>query len=149
MLGRLARYLRFVGCDTVYVRGLTDAEIVESARAQGRVLVTRDRQLAQRADRALLLQSPYLEDQWRAVRAAYPELPSEPSFARCTECNGRLERLADPKPDLPASGIPWDRVRAGLPLYQCTQCSHLYWEGTHSASVRRRIRSWSEGEARG
>jgi len=32
MVGRLARYLRFVGCDTVYARGMSDDEICAARR---------------------------------------------------------------------------------------------------------------------
>ncbi|HXY12187.1 MAG TPA: Mut7-C RNAse domain-containing protein [Thermoplasmata archaeon] len=145
MVGRLARYLRFVGCDTVYARGVSDDEIILQARRERRVVVTRDRRLAERADHALLLRSPFLAEQWRAVRDAYPELPTEPRFERCTKCNGLLERVENEATDPRAPGVPWDRVRAGLPLYRCAACSHYYWEGTHTANVRARLKSWTAG----
>jgi len=143
MVGRLARYLRFVGCDTVYARGLTDDEILRQAREEGRVIVTRDRQLAARAERAVLLESPHLADQWHAVRAAFPELPTEVRFERCTECNGQLERSPEGRPESTTEGVPWDRVRAGLPLYRCVQCGHFYWEGSHTVDIRARIARWA------
>src|SRR5580658_184832 len=55
MLGRLARYLRMVGLDTAYVPGLTDDEVVRRAGAEGRTLLTRDRQLARRVPGAFLV----------------------------------------------------------------------------------------------
>lgn len=145
MVGRLARYLRFVGCDTLYVRGLSDDEIVTLARVEGRVVVTRDRRLARRADRALLLESTDLADQWRAVRAAFPELSNEVTFERCTECNGVLERASSASPPPRAEGIPWDRVDRGLALYHCPACGHYYWEGSHTASIRSRLAAWAGG----
>ncbi len=145
MVGRLARYLRFVGCDTEYARGLPDEEIVERARREDRVLLTRDRALAARCPGSLLLTSPNLEDQWRTVRAAYPELPTTVAFRRCTECNGRLEPFT-PAPGAPRDErIPWDRVAGGLPLYRCANCGHVYWEGTHTAGIRDRLRAWTPG----
>jgi uncharacterized protein len=146
MVGRLARYLRFAGCDTVYARGLGDAEILEKARVEDRIIVTRDRALAARAPRSLLLTSPYLADQWRAVRAAHPEVPSEVSFVRCTECNGVLDPYAPTLGTAPAPGIPWDRVGRGLPLYRCSECGHIYWEGTHTARIRTQLARWAEEE---
>ena len=142
MVGRLARYLRFVGCDTVYVKGLDDDEIAELARTERRILVTRDQALADRVPSSILLRSPSLADQWNALRAAVPELPSEVRFDRCTHCNGSLRphRPApeDPRPD----GVPWDRVKEGLVLYRCSDCGHLYWEGTHTEHIRTQIRAW-------
>lgn len=143
MVGRLARYLRFVGCDTVYARGLSDEEILDLARRDDRVVLTRDRALARRAPRALLLTSPTLREQWRALRSAYPELPEQIAPLRCTECNGSLERY-DPVPGTdPDPKVPWDRVARGLPVYRCSRCAHLYWEGSHSAGMRLRLAEWS------
>jgi hypothetical protein len=147
MVGRLARYLRFVGCDTVYARGLTDEEILRQARTENRVIVTRDRRLAVRAKKALLLTSPHLSDQWRAVRAAYPELPTDVRFERCTECNGPLEKVEGPPPADRPEGVPWDRVAGGLPLYRCTACGHYYWEGSHTADIRARLALWARESA--
>ena len=140
MLGRLARYLRFVGCDTVYVRGAADDELLERARREGRVLLTRDRELSRRARASFLVESPHLAEQWRAVRAAYPTVPTTVAFDRCTLCNGRLEpedagpagSLADAPPELPRRG----------PLYRCCECGHRYWEGSHTSSIRARLATW-------
>lgn len=148
MVGRLARYLRFVGCDTAYARGLSDDAIIELARAEDRVVLTRDRQLARKAGRALLLATTDLAGQWRAVRAAFPQLPAELRFERCTECNGRLERDLGFPPEPRPEGVPWDRVAQGLPLYRCAACAHYYWEGTHTADIRARITRWAEESTR-
>ncbi len=143
MVGRLARYLRMLGCDTTYARGWSDSEIVRRARAEDRIVVTRDRELARRAPGALLLTSPELAAQLGAVWARFPDVPTEVRFERCTLCDGRLERIADPgaaeiPPELPA------HVRAsGGPIYRCVDCGHPYWEGSHTADVRRRLREWA------
>jgi len=148
MVGRLARYLRIVGCDTTYARGVSDDDILRLALAEGRVILTRDRDLAARSKRAVLLRSPYLTDQWRAVRAAFPEVPQDLHFTRCTECNGELVRVEVPSGGTSGEGIPWDRVREGLPLYRCGTCGHYYWEGSHTADVRARIAGWAQGGER-
>ncbi|MGI0129790.1 MAG: Mut7-C RNAse domain-containing protein, partial [Thermoplasmata archaeon] len=84
MVGSLARYLRFLGCDTTYARGWTDEEIVRRARAEERVVFTRDQQLSRRAAGSLLLLSGRLDEQVRAVWAAFPDLSKEVRFERCT-----------------------------------------------------------------
>lgn len=148
MVGRLARYLRFVGCDTVYVRGLTDDEILALAERDDRVLLTRDRRLAARCPRSVFLTSPHLPDQWKTLRAQVPDLPDGPRFERCTECNGRLAPFT-PVPGTPRDlRVPWDRVERGLGLFRCETCGHVYWEGSHTAHLRARLASWTAVERR-
>jgi uncharacterized protein with PIN domain len=68
MLGRLARWLRAMGYDTLYP-GPTpgqvgDRQLLALAHAEDRVLVTRDRMLARLADpRGCLVRSERLADQ--------------------------------------------------------------------------------------
>jgi len=144
MLGRLARYLRFVGCDVEYVRGLDDGAIVTRAVAEDRVLLTRDRSLAVRAPRAIRIQGLAIGDQWRELRAAWPDLPVEVRFDRCSECNGRLgPYVLGATPDR-EDGVPKDRVARGLPLFACERCGHLYWEGSHTDRIRAQLKSWTE-----
>lgn len=143
MVGRLARYLRAAGCDTIYARGLSDEEIRALAREEGRVLVTRDRELARRTPGAILLESPALAEQWRAVARRLSDLPRDLAFSRCTLCNGELRGIRLPPESDRAPGVPWHRLEDGRPLYRCTACGHLYWEGSHSERLRRAIQLWS------
>lgn len=147
MLGRLARYLRFVGCDTAYVRGLQDDELVELARREGRVLLTRDRALSRRSPSSFLVESPVLAEQWRSVRRAWPSVPTEPSFLRCSLCNGSLEPRSAAEAREAGSTVPPSVRRGEGPLYACRACGHLYWEGSHTARIRERIAAW-ERDAR-
>ncbi len=139
MLGRLARYLRFLGHDTAYARDRADAEIADWARREHRVLLTRDRELAGRVAGALLLTTPTLAEQLRAVRLAFPRYRYELAFDRCSQCNGPLHPCEVPEPGPATHGVPLDRVRAGLALYRCGGCGKYYWEGSHTAGIRRRL----------
>ncbi len=145
MLGRLARYLRFVGCDTEYGRGLSDDQLLRSAEEGDRVILTRDRGLALRSPRVFLIDSTAISEQFRAVRARWPETPAEPRFERCTECNGVLApyRLGT-HPERETS-VPRREGRTVGNVFACGSCGHLYWEGSHTARVRERLRAWAGG----
>ncbi len=147
MVGSLARWLRMMGCDTAYARGWSDDDLLRRARLDGRIVLTRDRELAQRADRVLLLESPRLEDQVRAVWLAFADVPREVRFERCALCNGVLAPYSAPSSRAADDGIPWDRVARGLPLFRCPECGQVYWEGSHSEEIRRRLRRWAEAPA--
>lgn len=142
MLGRLARYLRFVGCDVVRVHGLTDHEILERAEREGRRILTRDRQLATRSPRAVLVRSPWLDEQWREVRRAWPDLPDVVRFDRCSACNGVLGPYRVGTEPAREVGLPRDLLARGVEVFGCLSCGHLYWEGSHTARIRARIARW-------
>ncbi len=146
MLGRLARYLRFVGCDTAYAQGLTDPEIADWADRERRRLLTRDRALSRQVPGAILLASPSLGDQWKALRTALPTLPAEVSFERCTLCNGRLAALAEPIVQADPA-VPEAIRRRNAAVFACDACGHRYWDGSHSARVRAQLAAW-EAEIR-
>lgn len=145
MLGRLARYLRFFGHDTEYVRGGGDAAIGDRARAEGRTLLTRDRQLARRVDGAVWIGVTGLDDQLRAVRARFPEYPYTLVFDRCTVCNGRLDRVPGEAVERLRPAVPPSVRASGGPIFACVACGHPYWEGTHTAHLRAHLaRTFSE-----
>ena len=141
MLGRLARYLRFVGCDTVYARDVTDDELIDRAEREGRILLTRDRELSRRAPHAFRVESPILADQWRAVRAAWPDVPTTVRFDRCSLCNGLLE-ASDAAGHGSPSPRPGPAQHPSTPTFRCQECGHLYWDGSHTARIRAQIAAW-------
>lgn len=144
MLGKLARYLRMCGYDTAYAldRGIEDDDrLRDIARAEDRILVTRDQALAARTENALLLESRDIEDQLREIRAAGYELSlDEP--ARCSACNGPVER------------VPGDRTTpeyapdpSAQAVWQCPECGRYFWKGSHWEDVESRLAALGETEA--
>ncbi len=144
MLGRLARYLRFLGFDAAYERDIAGARLVARAQGEGRILLSRDTGIFEMkvvsggAVRALLLRSSNTMEQLRQVAreagiAAFPELPS-----RCVECNGLLEELAPAE----ARQLSPPYVRATqVEISYCSCCHHAVWRGSHwdrfAADLRR------------
>jgi hypothetical protein len=137
MLGKLARYLRFLGHDTAYARGLSDAETVTLARNEGRILLTRDRSLAAQTGHSLLLRESGLTGQLREVAHAFPEVPFHVTFDRCPECNARLRPWAAPSAEsFWPPEVPRKLMDAGVPVSECPMCARRYWEGSHASRIR-------------
>ncbi|MBI3006700.1 MAG: DUF5615 family PIN-like protein, partial [candidate division NC10 bacterium] len=80
MVGRLAKWLRALGYDTLYYRDGDDEALLATAAAEGRVLLTRDTRLPRASLPAgsLLIQSDRVEDQIREVLRAYDPRPAAP-----------------------------------------------------------------------
>ncbi len=137
-LGKLARYLRLLGFDTLYRNDYEDAELARLASAERRILLTRDRDLLKRA---VVTHGYY-------VRAVEPRRQVEEiverldlyraiqPLQRCVRCNGLL------------AVVPKQQVRERLPpetrryieaFRECGECGQLYWEGSHVPHIRRFI----------
>jgi len=144
MLGSLARWLRRMGYDTDYVNQRTDAELARIARAENRVLLTRDRELAgRRGLRALLVQSQTLDEQLAQVTAAFPPAPGSPppamgsQPARCSECN---TPLVEALPEEVADQVPPYVLHTQHHFRRCPGCRRVYWTGTHWPAIQARLK---------
>jgi uncharacterized protein with PIN domain len=143
MLGHLARALRILGMDTTYAGSVEDdSKVLETARREGRVLVTRDLELHRRATgaglEAVLLKDLPVEEQMAIVLTHVgARLDENRFFTRCTVCNGVLEPLA--AQDVPDE-VP-ERVRqAQTDFTRCAACGKVYWPGTHVEQMEDRLK---------
>jgi len=128
MLGRLAKWLRILGYDTAYLADTDDFAVMRLARAEDRLILTRDRGLARRRGvRALLVSGESLEEQLRQVCGVLG-LPAEGAFSRCPVCN---QALMDATPEQVATGVPGYVQRTQECFSFCGGCNRIYWRGTH------------------
>jgi uncharacterized protein with PIN domain len=135
MLGRLARWLRLAGYDAAYWRDGSDAALARQARAENRLILTRDHQLAaRRGVRALLITAETLDTQIDEVRMKLGGNPQP--FTRCPECNSHL------------TDLPHASARELVPSYvwhtqsvfrHCPECGRVYWKGTHWPALQSRL----------
>jgi uncharacterized protein with PIN domain len=144
MLGRLAKWLRLLGYDTAYDNAATDPELARRARAERRVLLTRDRQLsARRGLRTLLIQSEALEDQVREVQDALGPPPSPP-LSRCAVCNAALTSVT---PAEIADRVPPYVLRTQSEFHRCPDCGRIYWPGSHILAMRDQMERFTTSTA--
>ena len=138
MLGRLARWLRVLGWDTVYDPALSDRAHVELAAADDRVLLTRDRHLLRelRPARAIEIRSDVPLEQLRQVVEALDLEPPAELFTRCLVCN---TPLVDVPPSAYATLVPPASRGLPGPVRQCPTCERVYWPGSHARRMRRAL----------
>ncbi|MBI2962557.1 MAG: hypothetical protein HYY35_02290 [Deltaproteobacteria bacterium] len=138
MLGRLARWLRILGCDVLYGPSLSGRSLLSAARRERRVVLTRDRRLARRADAPslLLVEDDRFREQVRQVVSAFAIDVRAGLFRRCVECNGDLEEV--PR-EAAAGRVPEFVLSTQQRFRRCARCGHLYWDATHVARVRREL----------
>jgi uncharacterized protein with PIN domain len=133
MLGRLTRWLRILGYDTIYAPDTDDVELLRMARAQDRILLTADHGLARRRGaRILLIEAQDLRGQLRQVRTALGP-PSGDELSRCVVCNGTLVPVD--KSTL-ADRLPSYVLTTQKEFRRCPDCGRIFWSGTHVEKMR-------------
>jgi uncharacterized protein with PIN domain len=144
-LGKLARHLRFGGFDTLYCPRAEDGELLELARREGRLLLTRDRELAARGGKdALLLRSIRLEEQLAELVRALPLAEGFAPFTRCMVCNTPLRTIAREEA---CSRVP-PRVCDSFDAFRCCPgCGRIYWQGDHYAAMMQRWEMLPENDS--
>lgn len=136
MLGRLARWLRALGYDTLYFRDAPDARLLGLALREGRRLLTRDVGLARRAGASgLLLRADGLDAQLREVTAALGLAPRAP-LGRCLACNGAL---VDRAPGEVRDRVPAYTFATQRAFRECAGCGRVFWAGTHAVRILSRL----------
>ena len=134
MLGRLARWLRLLGFDTLYYPGISDSDLLKIALRDGRFILTRDTHFLKMKNLAALsfVRSNEPLEQVREVLGRFASKGSLPG--RCARCNGILSQVETR-----------DSVRDMVPEYvflncndfmKCRSCGSVYWEGTHLKRFR-------------
>lgn len=135
MLGRLATWLRLIGCDATYGSHLSGQALVRHARAEGRIILTRDRRLlrVRQCPPLLYVESDHFREQLRQVVAAYQLTPATGLFTRCIRCNVPLIAVAK---EQVAAIVPPYVLATQTRFVHCPRCARIYWPATHLDHVR-------------
>lgn len=129
-LGRLARYLRLLGFDTLYRNDLGDDEIIAVAVGERRIVLTRDLGILKHnaVTHGVFVRATDPDGQVLEILARLDLRARVQPFSRCLECNGLLTVLA---PQLARPLVP-PRVRLGQTRFlRCQGCGRVYWRGSH------------------
>jgi uncharacterized protein len=145
MVGKLARWLRILGYDTLYFREIDNDRLLELARAEGRRLVTRDARLIGRRPGLphTLIRDDRPEQQLRQIVRELRLCPSTGLLTRCVECNATLEPIAK---EQARPRVPPYVFRTQERFSRCPDCGRLYWKGTHEERIRARLKELFEDQ---
>ncbi len=130
-LGKLAKWLRILGFDTLYLRQTLSRESVDTQQQKRRVLLTRTERIRdQEAFQPLIFirsDHPFaqLEEVIQALNLVAADIKP---FSRCVRCN------------TPVASVEKDAVRGKVPDYiwethdtfqTCRPCRKIFWAGSH------------------
>jgi uncharacterized protein len=145
MLVRLARLLRAAGYDTYLASGgEKDAALLHIAREEGRIVLTRDRRLAEAAEpESVLIDGRGAEAEAQSLsRNVVLDWDFAP-FTRCVMDNARLRDASEAE----IGRMPKQAQALPGPFRTCPACGRLYWPGSHVRRMSERLSGLSSPEA--
>lgn len=138
MLKRAATWCRILGIDSEYYTDKSDSELLNHAKTNNLVLVTRDVQLATRCKKhevgCIFVKSNVAEEQVAQIVSESGFQISFPEKTRCPVCNGELEMVP---PESLKGEIPEDVYSSDKKVWKCRKCKKAYWEGSHWRNIEK------------
>ncbi|MBN2187514.1 MAG: Mut7-C RNAse domain-containing protein [Dehalococcoidia bacterium] len=147
-VGKLARWLRMMGYDTLLFKKKNDSKMIRIALRENRVILTKDTQLMKRRVitsgklKAVLITQNDPKAQLQAtvgnLNLSYFFSP----FSLCLECNQRL--MPRDKKEVQNSVPPYV-FKTQNQYMECPVCHRIYWQGTHWQAMTRELKILQKG----
>ncbi|MFO8056861.1 MAG: Mut7-C RNAse domain-containing protein [bacterium] len=152
-LGKLARWLRILGQDTAYEKDIDDTEIISRSRREKRLILTRDRSLAEKAEgvEVYCLSENYPALQLQEFVRGFRDRVRIRMFTRCAICNGEIEEIEKSKVK---DKVPPFVYETQEKFTRCPSCGRIYWKATHRDRIEHQLREllgelYTEAETNG
>lgn len=140
-LGGCARLLRMAGFDTVWGNALEDAEIARIGAEEGRIVLTRDRELLKRREitHGCYVRALRSSEQAREIFMRLDLAGSAHPFTLCLHCNAPLREVEKAE--------VFDRLPPRTRLHYerfctCDACGRVFWEGAHWRRMSELLEEW-------
>jgi len=150
MLGKLTRFLRIFGYDTLYANELIDFFkidpvpddfLIEYANNDDRIIITKDFHLFNRnKEKSILLKGEGIYNYLHQLNTQYGlTFEFNINRARCSLCNSQLKRVKN-KVSI-KNEVLKKTYHHFNEFYQCSnlQCKKVYWQGSHIEDIEYKL----------
>jgi len=155
MLGKLARFLRIFGYDTVYANDLIeyyninpvpDISLKEYAQSTNRTIITKDLPFYKdNMDNAILLEGEGIYSYLNQLKQKLKlQLKFNIQNTRCSTCNSSLQEVSNKI--LIKKLVKRETFLNYNEFFQCVSptCRKVFWNGPHIADINRKIQNMTE-----
>jgi uncharacterized protein len=129
-LGKLAKYMRMAGIDTLYETNYEDEEIILIAEAENRTVLTRDLGILKdkQLKRGYYVRHTDPKEQIKEIVDRFDLRRHIQQAFRCISCNGWIQKVEKKSvlEELPPRTKDYYEE-----FYRCTECGKVYWKGSH------------------
>ncbi|MEA3471076.1 MAG: Mut7-C RNAse domain-containing protein [Thermodesulfobacteriota bacterium] len=139
-LGKLARWLRILGHDTVCYSENIDRDFLRVGARENRVVLTRKRDMARRdfSGHMVIIYHDRVFDQIQELRGkTLLELKPQNFFSICLECNQSLKPISK---ENAKEKVPPYVFQTQDTFLTCPECGKIYWPGTHKDHALRLLK---------
>ncbi len=142
MLGKLTRWLRMLGHDVEYSRSDDDKKLIEKAKSEKRILLTRDLRLYQQAmtsgvESVLIEAATGAEKLADLARLFNFNLEIDVNSSRCPKCNAKIKLVSK---DVVIDRVPKTTSTYYNEFWECLGCRQIYWQGAHWKRIEKTLR---------
>jgi hypothetical protein len=146
-VGKLGRWLRLIGYDTLLFRQKHDSLMIRTALNEDRVILTRDSAFIRRRLvtsgklRAILIRQDNSELQVQELVQALNLNYHFRPFSLCLECN---QELISRDKDEVEKRVPSHVFETQTQYTECPACHRVYWRGTHWRAMVKKLQELQE-----
>jgi uncharacterized protein with PIN domain len=141
MLGKLAKWLRVMGYDTLYQSSYGQDTSDRPNKKKERLFLSRNEQRVRQYPHSLLIRSDRVNAQLQEIKNA-DHLTQDRSawFSRCLICNLPLDAIAieDAGENVPEYVL----YQGDVIIRFCPSCKRYFWKGTHRDRMIKQLEEW-------
>ncbi len=142
MLGKLTRWLRILGHDVEYLKSDDDKKLIEKAKSEERILLTRDLKLYQQAimhgiGAVLVNASTQSEKIADLARRFGFNIEIDVRVSRCPKCNTRIKHISK---EMIIDEVPETTSTYYSEFWKCPCCRQVYWQGAHWKRIKETLK---------
>lgn len=134
-LGRLARWLRILGYDTIYYDKDDKSRLIIISLRDRRVILTRDSKMSRFTGVRMfrITEDDVKKQLTQVVKELNLDIEEDKTFLRCVDCN---EPLVDIKKNKVKDRVPPYVFKTQKEFKMCPACNKIFWKGTHWQLVK-------------
>lgn len=130
MLGRLAKCLRILGLDAIYIKNYKDLAHIVDKESKYFFFTKRSKNAPKGS---ILIKSDHVKEQLKEILPVIRDYLDENSFfTRCLNCNTLLVHIDREEIE---GLVPEYVFHNHLEFKKCLLCNKIYWSGTHIAHM--------------